>query len=40
MHTECKNFVQLLLSFCIHCNIYYNKTKNPHYVLFSEVNKM
>lgn len=40
MRTEYKNFVQLLLSFCSHCNIYSDKTKNPHYIFSSKVNRM
>lgn len=38
MHIEYKNFVQLLLSFYIHCNIYSEK-KNTMF-FSSEVNKL
>lgn len=34
-----KNFVQLLLSSCIHCNINSDETKNPHYPFSSKVNR-
>lgn len=34
-----KNFVQLLLSSCIHCNVNSDETKNPHYAFSSKVNR-